>query len=171
MLFISNFATAQQSQVKLECNEPLMMGPLCMSVEGRIQDSRDDSPFEYTFEEHIYNLACVNVSTDSPSVINKKIQAFWIKYEKELVCDSTGFNVPKGNILKMAAHTLFSQFLDKAVYDWKVPLNKVDPSDGRTTLDYIKDEIIKNKGQPNEKPLQSYYDLLRRNGAKHKSEL
>lgn len=160
-------ATAQ----KTNCNEPLMMGALCSSVSERRQDTREESPYEYEFEERINKLACVDIAKDTPEVIYKKIQDFWINNENKIVCSDSSFNVVNGNILKLAVYKSFSEFLDKAVYDWKVPLNTVDDSDGRTTLDYIKDEINKNKDQPNEKPLQSYYDLLRRNGAKHKVEL
>ena len=171
MLFISNFATAQQSQVKLECNEPLMMGALCSCVSDRRQDTRDDSPYEYEFEERIYRLACVDIEKDTKEMINKKIHDWWVKNDKNVVCSGTSFHVMRGSILILAVYRSFTEFLDKAVYDWKVPLNTVDESDRRKTLDYIKDELERSRGQVNEKALKDYYDLLRRNGAKHKAEL
>lgn len=160
-----------KAQTEFKCNEPIAMGALCSSVSDRRQDTREDSPYEYEFEERINKLACVDITKDSPEIINKKIHNWWVKNEKDIVCNETSFNVIKGNILKLAAYRSFSEFLDKAVYDWKIPLNTIDESDGLTTLDYIKDEIAKSKDQPNEKALKSYYELLRKAGAKHKSEL
>ena len=168
LLFISINLTAQNNY---NCNEKLIMGPLCSSVSDRRQDTREDSPFEYEFEERIYKLACVDINKDSKEIINKKIYYWWIQNEPEIVCTGASFNVSQGNILKLAAYNSFTAFLDRAIFDWKIPLNKVDKTDGRTTLDYIKDELERSKGQANEKALKDYYDLLRRNGAKYKSEL
>ncbi|WP_312421174.1 hypothetical protein [Epilithonimonas sp.] len=160
-------ATAQTTN----CNQPIEMGALCSCVSDRRQDTREDSLYEYEFEERINKLACVDITKDSPEVINKKIHDWWIKNEGKVICSGLSFNVSGGNLLKLASYTAFTAVLDKAVYDWKVPLNTVDKSDGRTTLDYIKDEIIKSKGQPKESVLKSYYDLLRKAGAKHRNEL
>ena len=54
---------------------------------------------------------------------------------------------------------------------WKVNLNKVDKTDGRTVLDYIKDQIERNKGLATEPVLQGYYNQLKKAGAKHRVEL
>jgi hypothetical protein len=116
-------------------------------------------------------MAGVDVNKDDEKTINLKVHNLWVHCEGEIYYESTNFNVSRGNFLKMSAYRSFTPFLDRAVYDWYFPLNKIDDIDGRTTLDYIQNEIEKNKGQPNEKPLQSYYDLLKKAGAKHKFEL
>ncbi len=153
------------------CNEPIAMGALCSSVSDRRQDITEDSPYEYEFEERINKLACVDITKDSQEVINKKIHDWWIKNEKDVVCIDLTFNVSRGNLSKLAVFTSFTEVLVRAVYDWKVPLNTIDKGDGRTILDYIKDEISRNKDQPKESTLKSYYDLLRKAGAKHRNEL
>jgi len=147
------------------------MGPLCSCVSDRRQDIRNDSPYEYEFEERIYKMAGADITKDSFDVINKKVHDLWINNEKRFVCNETSFNVMRGNILKLVAYRSFSEFLYRALYDWKVPLNTIDESDGRTILDYIKDELLRSKDQSNEKALKSYYELLRKAGAKHKYEL
>ena len=47
----------------------------------------------------------------------------------------------------------------------------VDASDGRTVLDYVGDEREKARGTSNEAVMQRYYEMLRREGAKHRREL
>ncbi len=160
-----------KAQTEFKCNEPIAMGALCSCVSDRRQDTREDSPYEYEFEERINKLACVDITKDSPETINKKIHDWWVQNERKVICYGASFNVAGGNLLKLAAYTAFTEVLVRAVYDWKIPLNTVDESDGLTTLDYIKDEIAKSKDQPKEKALKSYYNLLRKAGAKHKSEL
>lgn len=49
--------------------------------------------------------------------------------------------------------------------------DKIDEADGTTVLDYTRKEIVRNKGNANESILREYYDVLRKAGAKHKTEL
>ena len=113
-----------KAQTETICKEPVVMGPLCSCVSDRSQDTREDSPYEYEFEERINKLACVDINKDSPELINKKIHNWWVNNEKIVVCNEASFNVIRGNVLKLAAYRSFSEFLDRAVYDWKVPLSK-----------------------------------------------
>jgi hypothetical protein len=56
--------------------------------------------------------------------------------------------------------------------DWQVDLNNVDPSDGRTVLDYIGDERdAASQGSATRGRLDRYYNLLRRDGELHREEL
>src|SRR5690606_25460053 len=99
-----------------------------------------------------------------------KIRDTWMVMEDELVCDSTQVDVLKGNILKYAVSNKFDDFIEDAI-EWKVNLNHIDHSDNRTVLDYISFHIERNKGNALEPIFNHYYKILKRSGAKHKSEL
>ncbi len=115
--------------------------------------------------------ACVDSENDSVEVRNEKIGRMWKAFEnKELVCNSLQFDVPNGNIIKYAAMMNFDTFI-RDVIRWNVNLNKVDAFDGRTLLDYLSFHIERTKGGEIEKKLKYYYGILRKAGAKHKSEL
>ena len=108
---------------------------------------------------------------DSEEEAGRKIRAMWTKYEDKLICNNTRFDVLDGNMLKFAASARFEDFLFDTAMIWQVNLNRVDPSDGRTVLDYVQKEIDKNRGSALEGKLKTYYDMLRTSGAKHRSEL
>jgi len=113
--------------------------------------------------------ACVN-SSDTEEEKNRKIRDLWLAMEDELVCDSSQFDVVNGSVLKYAVSTKFDDFIRDAV-KWKVNLNRVDPSDSRTVLDYVSYHIQKHKGNSIENMFDYYYTLFRDAGAKHRSEL
>lgn len=114
--------------------------------------------------------ACVSDSDDEEST-SKKVQKMWTQYEDKLICNNTRFDVIDGNMLKFAASARFEDFLFDAAMIWKVDLNRVDPGDGRTVLDYVQKELDKYKGTAIEPKLRSYFDMLRSSGAKFSSEL
>lgn len=150
-----------------ECPNRKKLKNLCMMIGDHMADPK--APEKYMYETRLYQAACVNES-DSQEVINQKIQTAWSTYEDDLKCTNTLFDVSEGHLLKYAVASYFDDFLDDAVR-WQVNLNKVDASDGRTVLDYIKFHMEVSKGGALELKLKSYYDKLRRAGAKHKSEL
>jgi len=59
------------------------------------------------------------------------------------------------------------------VLDWEAAplINRVDPSDGRTVLDYVLDEQRRWAGTTREPRLKVYYDALRESGALHAHEV
>ncbi|MNI27394.1 hypothetical protein D3C73_811290 [compost metagenome] len=75
-----------------------------------------------------------------------------------------------GNLLKYVVSYRFTEFIDDAIR-WRLPLNKIDYTDNRTLLDYVKYHTVKNKGNALEELYQVYYDKLRSAGAKHRTEL
>lgn len=105
---------------------------------------------------------------DSEEVANRKIREAWSKYEDKLVCDTMAFEIRGGSILKAASISANKNFYN-TVLKWKVNLNRIDPADGRTVLDYIRDEM--NKNPPNVEFYRAYYSVLKEHGAKHRSEL
>lgn len=122
---------------------------------------------EYSYVTKFKKAACVKPE-DSEETINRKIRETWTKYEDKLTCDTIAFAVRGGNILKAAMVNSNKNFYH-TVIKWGVNLNRVDPEDGRTVLDYIRDEIKKNP--PNIEFYRAYYNVLKEHGAKHRSEL
>ena len=126
--------------------------------------------YEFHYQKLVNEAACVD-SSDADEVRGEKIRRMWKANEDKLVCNSPRFDVQQGNVLKYAASVRFEDFLFDAAMIWKVDLNRVDPSDGRTVLDYVQKELERNKGTSVESKLRSYYDMLRTSGARHRSEL
>lgn len=152
------------------CPNPKKLENICMTLPARTMDPKPKGDYVYMYQRKLLDAACVDVEKDSEEKINEKVQQMWTASADILKCESIQFDVTGGNILKYAVSTKFDEFLDDAIY-WKVNLNKVDASDQRTVLDYVKYQIEKNKGSNIESKLQHYYKILKDAGAKHKSEL
>ena len=167
---LAGIGYAQTKNNDKDCPYRPDISDLCTDVGQCLPDKDKISDYIYAYERVIYESSCVNLSTDSEDEIKMKVQDMWVKYAGEFICTSPQFNVPKGNIIKLAVRKGFTDFIKDVVY-WGVDLNIVDKSDNRTVLDYLRDELKANKGNPTEPQLKSYYDLLRKAGAKHKSEL
>lgn len=153
------------------CPSKAKLTGLCNTVSLRTKDTAKDSSFVYTYQKKVFEAACADPDKDSEEEVSKKIREMWTAYQDDLVCDSSAFDVSRGSILKYAVAMKFNDFLEDAAMVWKINLNKVDANDGRTVLDYVQKEIERNKGNVNESTLKQYYDILRKAGAKHKSEL
>ena len=115
------------------------------------------------YESKIEQAACVSPS-DSQRDRQRKIQDAWNQFDSYLHCD--GFNVRRGNILKYAINQGVSGFIYTAVNVWRVDLNRPDASDGKTVLQYVESELERSRGTPQESMYQSYYNELRRGGAR-----
>ncbi len=142
---------------------------LCTCISTAMEEDNDHPNF-YKYQTKILSEAHV-ISTDNKEEIKKKVQDFWKKNENLLFCDSLDFNVPNGSIVKLAVARRFEDFIDDVTETWNVDLNKIDASDNKTVLDYVKSEIELRKGSLHEPVLKRYYKKLRDAGAKHKSEL
>lgn len=134
-------------------------------------DAPEGSPFSLKWEHQIHEAACA--LGDTKEVAAVKIQKMWQKLENtHLVCTQGNFEVDKGSILKYAISLPNWRFLSKAVEKWKVNLNKVDPSDNRTPLDYIEWQMKIAENNPETMTgLKRAYEQLRKFGAKHRREL
>lgn len=152
------------------CQRRPNIASLCADVGQALPDYDKESDYVYSYEREIYEASCVNVLKDSDIEIKNKIRLMWTKYGKECHCTSPQFNVPKGSIIKLAVRKTFTDFI-KDVVSWGIDLNFINKSDDRTVLDYVRDELNANKGNPTEPTLKAYYTLLKNAGAKHKSEL
>lgn len=156
---------------KLTCPNNTNTELLCSTVSGMLEDKDPDSYYNYQYQRIIYEASCVDLGNDSEKLISQKVNKMWQKYGSSFKCNSTQFDVSNGSILKFAVAKGFSSFLFDAAQVWKIDLNQVDESDGRTLVDYLEKEIRRNQGNANEPVLKQYLKVLVDAGAKRKSEL
>ncbi|SFN99397.1 hypothetical protein SAMN05421741_11624 [Paenimyroides ummariense] len=130
-----------------------------------------DGNFDYTYQQVMFESACVDVENMTEKEIGQKLRDWWDLYKGKLLIDSWNFNVTYGSIFKYAIYGGVTAFIDDVIY-YKFDLNFVDESDGRTVLDYTRDEMKKHEeNSAIRKWLKDTYEKLRKAGAKHKSEL
>jgi hypothetical protein len=156
---------------KAECvPRPIKLRHLCSSIDSMERESGNEPGIYFRYHRNIYEAACVDPAKDDEATIAKKISAVWNANQNLLECNTTKIDIVNANVIKFAALMRFDEFLYDVV-KWKVDLNKVDDFDGRTPLDYIRDEKNRLQGTPPGVLLERYYNILRSGGAKHKSEL
>jgi hypothetical protein len=153
------------------CPDSIRLTGICNSIATEKKDRDPEGPYLYVYQRQIHEAACANPDVDSDAVVQAKIAALWKSNQPALRCRQQDLNVVDGNILKLAVTRHFIDVLEDAAQLWRVDLNVVDPSDGRTVLDYTRDEIGRNNGNASEPVLRTYYDMLRKSGARHRSEL
>jgi hypothetical protein len=158
------------SRMNVECPNSVNASDLCDAVSGQVLETDSRQTTRYTFQTKILRASCVETS-DSPEIVQAKVQNFWNKYHDKLNCSQINFTIRNGHILKLAVERNSRDFINDAVRKWKVNLNHVDPADQKTVLDYIESELTKSRGTSLEPVLQRYFTLFRTNGAKHKREL
>ena len=163
---------ATQQTEETPCPNRKMLKNLCMMISGRTKnhDPATSEKYPFMYQKRLLEAGCVDLLKDSEEVIYEKIRKAWLMYESDLKCNSTTFDLRDGHLLKYAINETFEDFIDD-VCKWKVNFNKVDESDGRTTLDYLKYHIDRMKGTALETKYDYYYRKFRNAGAKHKSEL
>jgi len=172
---IPRLALAQADHTAAEvntepCPNPKKLRSMCGMVGDWTKDPEPQGKYEYLYQRRFLEAACVDISKDSNDEIARKISQVWKENEDKLICNNTQFEVGNGNIIKFAVDKSFDTFIFDII-DWKVDLNKVDDTDGRTALDYVKYQMERAKGTSLERKLQFYYSSLRSAGAKHRSEL
>lgn len=145
---------------------------ICISINNRTKDPKPKGDYYYMYQRKMLDAACVDVEKDSEEIIGEKIRKMWDAAfaQKKLNCHSIQFYPSGGNVLKFAVSTKFNEFIEDAIW-WKVNLNFIDDVDKETVLDYVKNEIEKNKGFNIVSKLEYYYKILREAGAKHAAEL
>jgi hypothetical protein len=142
------------------------------------------TPYKYRYEQKIIGAAGLNkndfdeasASGTRPNASGvTKIQRLW-SYDwaqepkrRRLKCET--FDVLSGSILKYALKMGNYLFFARAVQVWRVPVNYVDESDGRTVLDYVEKEIDRTDGTETSETLRVYHRMLLKAGAKRRAEL
>ncbi len=159
------------STKKEDCPNKEKLIDICDSISLRVVEKEKKDLYYYEYERKILEASCVDQLKDSEDVISNKVKLLWEKHEDLLVCTNANFDVTRGNVLKLAVYRRLDSLLEDAVLVWKINLNRIDPSDNLTVLDYVQKQINGYKGTENEKGLREYYKLLRDGGAKHVSEL
>lgn len=156
------------------CPNPRALGDLCYAVATH-RPSRDaendDSLYLYEYQRIVDLAACASIERDTPADYSKKIRALWETSASELKCTAPGFSSVPSSVIKLAIHKQFKDVLIDATQAWKIDLNEVDEGDAMTVLDFTSAEIQRNKGTVNESVLRQYYDILRKAGSKHRTEL
>ena len=170
-VLLANIFTIQAQQKQTEvCDCPEPKGGKFVNICTLIENQ--DLNFKEAFEE----MSCVDLKKDSKETVRVKVNCIWEKYYKEYGCNSTGFLIAQGNILKYAVNYEFAVFVDGMVRNFGININLKDPSDGKTLLDFVTDEIIRyknNKDYPDKAPeLQRIYNHYKNDlNALHSYEL
>lgn len=107
---------------------------LCDYVEGQNPD----------FEKSLKEISCVKTS-EGETTKKEKIQVMWAKYRDQFRCNTEGFNLKDGSVVKMSVASNFMPFLDGLVKDFEIDINFQDPADGKNVLDFTRDEIQRLK--------------------------
>lgn len=155
-------------QALQDCSyEPKKLRNICMMVSERMPDK--DGRNTYLYQTRLQEAACV-VSNDSEAWVQAKMQRLWREQGSSLTCNGASLDIQDGNLLKFAFIQEFDDFF-RDVIKWKIDLNEVDPTDGRTLLDYVQSQIDKNAGNELGKRYQNYYYALQHAGAKRRHEL
>ena len=142
---------------------------LCDFIDSHVTEPSGSDDY-YSYQAKAYQVGKVT-SRDSEATIRKKVQHLFVINQAIMDCDDLGFSVSNGSMLKLAVSRRFDDFIQEAVADWQVPLNRIDASDGRTVLDYIDAELAKAMGTPLEKKLRDYRETFRAAGGRTAREL
>lgn len=168
--FEANLNQLEEVTAKVEdCPKPSddMFEQMCKFI-----DTKD-----MKYKEHLMKMSCADKQKDSPITVNSKVKHTWDTYKKDFYCTADGFRVDQGNILKYSVYQDFPIFVDGVVKTFDLDINFKDPSDGKTVLDYIQDEIAAYKKLKNSKDklaqLEELYVRFKKAplNAKHASEL
>lgn len=160
------------AQDRSPCPNAEKLEMFCSSVGGLEPDDEVTSgpTYRYYYQRQVFEASCVTPD-DPTEARNRKIAEMWKRFEsKELICNNLQFDVVNGSVIKYAASKNIDSFI-RDVIKWQIDLNKIDESDNRTILDYVKVNLERSKGGVLEKKFRYYYDLLRAAGAKHRDEL
>jgi hypothetical protein len=101
----------------------------------------EPSDFNYRFEQKILEMSCVDLKNDSKETIIQKVNCMWNKYKTYFSCDSLGFHIPNGNILKFTLNFNFADFIYYMGDNYNIDFLFIDPADGKTVLQYLDEEI------------------------------
>ena len=178
ILLSGNLAGVAQAQDTCDCPEPTRNDfmRVCEAIyEGKI--APEGSKLSYVYQVELYRLACADPERDTQEEAYAKIRCLWDKYAPSFRC----FNYPTSlatdkNVLKFSLETGNTAFLMEAIKRYQLDLNVIDPADGETILDFVREsmERIQNTPPVDDAKLAFYervYDLLRQKGAKHISEI
>jgi hypothetical protein len=136
-------------EVKTEdcnCPEPTKNDYFLVQINSKNKTrAKEPSECDYYFEQLMMKMSCVDLKNDSRETIIKKVNCMWNKYKTKFSCDSLGFNVTNGNILKYTMNFNFSDFIYYMGDNYNIDFMFVDPADGKTIIEYFDKEIVSGK--------------------------
>lgn len=144
---------------------------LCNNVNDKTITSENPDEYTYVYERQFYAAAGVNFKSDTKATATSKLQAMWDDNPALFICSSTNFSVPNGDLLKYAIETRSFGLVENAMAAWHLDLNRIDPADCRTLLDFVTLKLAQNKGTHLEPILTVYAARLRQAGARNASEI
>ena len=139
----------------------------------------DDDVYAFKYERIIYEASGVDramVYGDDRNIteeVRRRVNVMWEANRLQLKCRGE-FEVIDASLLKVAIKKGFRSFVSDATMTWKLDpkiLNLVDCTDGRTVLDYVRDELSKDPSPGRRTDLEINYTNLRRAGAQYREEL
>lgn len=145
---VKQIALLAAEELRDTCREPKNSDfkSFCSDIttKAKASGSKTDT-VEYVYEQRLWEVACAVMGVDDLETAKIKIQKWWNKYKTKCKCDSLGFNLPNGNLLKFSIAQSMPDFMDKIVSTYGLDINFKDPADGKNVLDYLNDEIEKYK--------------------------
>ena len=146
-------------------------GQLCNAVNDQVEETIDFSlGSKFNYQTRIYGLSSANPVRDPPSHAAKKIQHWWLTNFDVLTCNSIGFTVRGGSLLKLVIARDSNNVINDVTRRWGLWLNGRDFT-GLTALDFIESEMVRSRGTPNENIMRRYQGLFQRFGAKRAADL
>ena len=150
---------------------------LCVSIYEKQMANIPKPGVSYGYQETLWEMSCAKPGFDTIETAKVKIQKMWNKHRESMRCYGyPGFTASEDNIAKFSAESGFTTFLTEAVKRYNLDMNFIDPGDGKTVLDFIKEQETYVRSTPRidtakADEYQRIYQLLKSKGAKHRREL
>lgn len=144
---------------------------LCNAANDQTEETIDfEIGTRFNYQTRIYSHSLAKPRRDPPGHLAKKVQHFWLENLGLLICNSLGFRVRGGSVLKLAIARDSADFINDVVRRWGLWLNGRDLT-GQTALDFIESEMLRSQGTPNENIMRRYQGLFQRFGGKRAADL
>ena len=150
---------------------------ICVSMYQRDEALNPDNGLAFSYQEKLWKISCAEPGTDPINIAKLKIQKMWNKHRESFRCFGFPSTIATDmNITKFSLDTGFTSFIYEAVKKYKLDMNFLDPADGKTVLDFVKEqeELIRRTPPVNTLKADEYqriYKMLLENGAKHSWEI
>ena len=136
--------SAQAKIADCNCPEPQKADYFQVQIHSRDKTrAKEPSECDYYFEQLILKMSCADLKNDSKETIIQKVNCMWNKYKTKFSCESLGFNVINGNILKYTMNFNFPDFIYYLGDNYNIDFMFEDPADGKTFIEYLDEEISK----------------------------
>lgn len=130
---------------------------------------------DYAYEDRLWQMSGVDPK-DARLVIIAKVQKMMYGNWPLCRCNNISFGDRDGNLLKYSVNRNFSIFVDDMVETYGIDINKIDPANGETLLDFMEKEIdryrkLSNSAERVKELREIANHFVEDYGAKHASEL